>query len=210
MTCSPGCRSTRRAYRRLRPYIRPIAPAAEAEQPQTVAQVEPLMTTRALRGPFDYARTEDLVVGSVVRVPFGGRDVLGVVTGLAQRSEHELSAPREVLEHSLSPDLVALAPWIAAEYCSTPARALTLMLPPKGVRARTLLHARVLREPEEGERLTARQRELLDSLPRLAGGDLQALRRLEARGLVAIEPHGMRRAPSHTSVGIVAGAGAPP
>ena len=77
-----------------------------------------------------------------MRVPFGGRDVLGVVTALADRSEHELSPPREVLEHSLPADLVALAPWIAAEYCSTPARALSLMLPPKGVRARTALHAR--------------------------------------------------------------------
>ena len=66
-----------------------------------------------------------------------------------------------MLEHSLPADLVALAPWMASEYCSTPARSLSLMLPPKGVRARTRSHARALREPGEGERLTARQRELL-------------------------------------------------
>src|SRR5262245_55437743 len=111
MTCSPGCRSTRRAYRRARPqtparnrahvrargfrtdlYIRPIEAAPETERP-AVARVEPLTTARALRGPFDYERTDDVVVGSVVRVPFGGRDVLGVVTELAARSEHALSAP---------------------------------------------------------------------------------------------------------------------
>ena len=65
--------------------------------------------------------------------------MLGVVTALADASEHDLSPPREVLEHSLPPDLVALAPWIAAEYCSTPARALTLMLPPRGTRTRRVL-----------------------------------------------------------------------
>ena len=30
----------------------------------------------------------------------------------------------------LPPDLVELAGWIATEYCSTPARALSLLLPP--------------------------------------------------------------------------------
>ena len=40
----------------------------------------------------------------------------------------------------------------------------------------------------EGERLTERQRALLDRLPGPAGADLGSLRRLEARGLVALEP----------------------
>ncbi|CAB4862577.1 unannotated protein [freshwater metagenome] len=172
----------------------------------SVAQVEPITTARVLRGPFDYARPEGVEVGSVVIIPFGNRDVLGVVTGLAEDSAHELMAPKEVLEASLPADLVALAPWIAAEYCSTPARALSLMLPPKGIRARTTLRARALRAPEPGERLTDGQRALLESLPRQAGGDLAALRRLEARGLVALEPEAMRRAPHHTDVGASAGA----
>ncbi len=166
-----------------------------------VARVEPLTTARALRGPFDYQLPHGAGVGSVLRVPFGGRDVLGVVTAVADSSEHELRPPREVLETSLPADLVALAPWIAAEYCSTTARALALMLPPRGIRTRTTLHARTLREAEPGERLTERQRLLLESLPRAAGTDLQALRRLESRGLVAIEPLAVRRTHVNVSVG---------
>ena len=53
----------------------------------------------------------------------------------------------------------------------------------------------------DGERLTDRQRALLDTLPRFAGGDLPALRRLEARGLVAVEARPVRRAPVHLAVG---------
>jgi len=174
-----------------------------------VARVEPITTARALRGPFDYERPEGVGIGSVMMVPFGRREVLGVVTALAEDSEHELAAPSRVLEQALPPDLVALAPWLAAEYCSTPARAFSLMLPPKGVTARTALHARVLREPDPGERLTAAQRDLLRALPRAAGGDLAALRRLEARGLVAIEAQRVRRSPATTAVGARAGARPP-
>ncbi len=120
-----------------------------------VARVEPITTARALRGPFDYVRPEGVGVGSVLVVPFGRQEILGVVTAIAEASEHDLVAPRRVLEQALPADLVALAPWIAAEYCSTPARAFSLMLPPKGVRARTALHARALREPGPQERLSA-------------------------------------------------------
>jgi len=174
-----------------------------------VARVEPITTARVLRGPFDYVRPEGVGIGSVLMVPFGGRDILGVVTALADDSEHDVVEPRRVLEASLPPDLVALAPWIATEYCSTPARALSLMLPPKGVRARTALHARAAREPAEDERLTGAQRALLASLPRLTGADTAALRRLEGRGLVTIEPRVVRRAPEHTVVGSRAGSEPP-
>ena len=57
------------------------------------------------------------------------------------------------------------------------------------------------RPPAGDERLTDRQRALLASLPRAAGADLAALRRLEARGLVALGPRAVRRAPRHTAVG---------
>ncbi len=42
-----------------------------------IAKVEPLVTARALRGPFDYRlppEMEHLGVGSVLRVPFGRDD----------------------------------------------------------------------------------------------------------------------------------------
>jgi primosomal protein N' (replication factor Y) (superfamily II helicase) len=102
-----------------------------------IAQVEPLTTARALRGPFDYRLPEELraeiAVGSMLVVPFGRREVLGVVVGIAQRSEvsdEKLLAPLRAFELGVPIDLVALAEWIAAEYCSTVARALRLVLPP--------------------------------------------------------------------------------
>jgi primosomal protein N' (replication factor Y) len=175
----------------------------------SVVHVEPLTTARALRGPFDYLRPDGVDVGSVLVVPFGHRDVVGVVTGLAEGSEHDPVAPRRVLDARLPAELVDLALWMAAEYCSTPARALSLLLPPKGTRAKTALWARPSGSPEASgsvdeataARLSDRQRALLESLPRFAGPDLAALRRLEARGLVEIAPRVVRRAPLHVAVG---------
>src|SRR5437763_15508658 len=103
-----------------------------------IAQVEPLTSTRSLRGPFDYRLPEDLQggavdIGSMLVVPFGRRKVLGVVVGLAERSEvadEKLLAPLRALELGVPVDLVALAEWIAADYCSTPSRPPTLALPP--------------------------------------------------------------------------------
>ena len=167
-----------------------------------IAKVEPLTKARALRGPFDYERPDGVDVGSVLVVPFGRRVVVGVVTALADDSEHDVVAPRRVLEADLPAELVELALWMAREYCSTPARALGMLLPPKGTRAKTALWAEpATGRPAAGERLTDRQRALLESLPRFAGPDLGALRRLEARGLVRIEPRVVRRAPRHVSVG---------
>jgi primosomal protein N' (replication factor Y) len=171
----------------------------------SVVQVEPLTTARALRGPFDYLRPEGVEVGSVLVVPFGARDVVGVVTALADGSEHEPLAPHRVLEARLSPELVQLALWMADEYCSTPARALSLLLPPKGTRPKTALWAEQAAPSDAAARLTERQRALLDSLPRFAGGDLAALRRLETRGLVRIAPRVVRRAPLHVPVGAARG-----
>lgn len=107
----------------------------------SIAQVEPMTTARALRGPFDYRLPEelreDVGVGSMLVVPFGRRNVLGVVVGLAESSEvaeEKLLAPLRALELGVPMELVALAEWIAAEYCSTIARALTLVLPPGAAR----------------------------------------------------------------------------
>jgi primosomal protein N' (replication factor Y) len=76
-------------------------------------------------------------VGSMLVVPFGRREVLGVVVGLADRSEvaeARLLAPLRALELGVPGDLVELAEWVAAEYCSTTARALGLVLPPGAAR----------------------------------------------------------------------------
>ena len=108
----------------------------------SIAQVEPMTTARALRGPFDYRLPEELrggavEVGSMLVVPFGRREVLGVVVGLADSSDvaaEKLLAPLRALELGVPAEMVALAEWIAAEYCSTLARALGLVLPPGATR----------------------------------------------------------------------------
>ncbi len=177
-----------------------------------VAKVEPLTTARVLRGPFDYLRPEGVGVGALLEVPFGRQTLRGVVTGVAEASEHELAAPRRVLEHSLPPDLVELALWMAAEYCSTPARALSLVAPAAGARAKTALWANATAQcgryvAHEGggagggaaaDRAPARAARVAAALH---GADTAALRRLEARGLVTIAPRVVRRAPVHTPVG---------
>ncbi|MFL5845173.1 MAG: primosomal protein N' [Solirubrobacteraceae bacterium] len=165
-----------------------------------VAKVEPLTTARVLRGPFDYERPEGVGVGSVLEVPFGHQTLLGVVTGVAEESEHTLVAPRRVLDHSLPPDLVELALWMAAEYCSTPARALQLVSPSSSSRPKTALWAEPA-EVAEDARLNDNQRALLATLPRFTGPDTAALRRLESRGLVRIAPRIVRRHVTHTAVG---------
>jgi primosomal protein N' (replication factor Y) (superfamily II helicase) len=162
-----------------------------------IARVEPLTTTRRLSGPFDYLPPEQPVgVGSVVRIPFGRQRLEGVVVELAAATE----VPAEKLVRAADPrpdsvpeDLVALALWMAAEYCSTPARALSLVLPPRG-RERVQLWAAAT-GADDGRRVTANQAALLARLPGPAGGDLGALRRLEARGLVTIAPRAQRRVP---------------
>ena len=73
---------------------------------EPIAQIEPLTTARALRGPFDYRLPPEFEggavgVGSMLVVPFGRREVLGVVTGLSERSEiaeEKLLEPLRALE----------------------------------------------------------------------------------------------------------------
>jgi primosomal protein N' (replication factor Y) (superfamily II helicase) len=172
-----------------------------------VARVEPITTARALRGPFDYLRPDGVGVGSMLVVPFGHRDVLGVVVGVAEESEVDddrLAEPREVLDAALPADLVGLAHWIAAEYCSTPARALSLVAPQPGAKARMAWWAQATTPPTPSvQRLTPAQEALLASVreARVAGRDLPALRRLERRGLVRLERRAVRRAPQHAPVG---------
>jgi primosomal protein N' (replication factor Y) len=100
-----------------------------------------MTTARALRGPFDYLLPEELRagidIGSMLVVPFGRRKILGVVTGLCDRSEiaeEKLLEPLHALELDVPLELVELAQWLAHEYCSTLARALALVLPPAAAR----------------------------------------------------------------------------
>jgi primosomal protein N' (replication factor Y) len=149
-----------------------------------IAQVEPMTTARAMRGPFDYRLPSELrggavEVGSMLVVPFGRREVLGVVVGLTERSEvaeEKLLTPLRALDEgppTLPGDLVALAEWIAAEYCSTISRALGLVLPPGATRRLSGRKRRAVtrcvhlpvgaRSPEPPE-LTDEQRDVLEPI----------------------------------------------
>jgi primosomal protein N' (replication factor Y) len=159
-----------------------------------IARVEPLTTTRRLSGPFDYRVDGPVEVGALVRMPFGHQKLDGVVVGLAESTEvapSKLVDVTSVRGDSIPRDLVDLALWMAEEYCSTPARALALVSPPPG-KAKTAFWAEAT--GADG-RVNERQAALLAELPRFAGGDLAALRRLEKRGLVAISERVARRAP---------------
>ncbi len=197
-----------------------------------IAKVEPLLSTRSVRGPFDYRLPEsmgEVGVGSVLIVPFGRRQVKGVVVGLAESSElapERLAEPLEALEAGVPADLVELGIWVGEEYCSTPARGLGLVLPPgtgsgaeaRRVRALTELEVEATPKGEAaltggGGRLGLRQRAVLRALaagPRparelaaSAGADRAAIRRLERRGLVRTHEIERRRRPDSQSVGAV-------
>jgi primosomal protein N' (replication factor Y) len=191
-----------------------------------IARVIPLTQTRAIRGLFDYRlppALDAVDVGSLLRVPFAGRTILAVVAEMATSSEvspEKLVAASELLPAQLPPDLVRLAVWMAREYCSTPARALQILLPAgaaQGLREKRALVASItesgLAALTDGTRLSAGQREALQTLavqplPASRIGT-QLLRRLESRGLVALELAVQPRRPSSFAVSSTS-ASAPP
>ncbi len=184
-----------------------------------IARVIPLTQTRAIRGLFDYILPPELVgvdagVGSLLRVPFAGRTILGVIAETGATSDvapEKLATAVGRLPARLPSDLVSLAVWMAEEYCSTPARALQILLPAgatRGIREKQVLVATITAAGAaaltDGARLTENQRGALEAL---ADGpapatDLgtQLLRRLESRGLVEINPATRARRPLTHSV----------
>ncbi|MFL5825681.1 MAG: primosomal protein N' [Thermoleophilaceae bacterium] len=192
-----------------------------------IAKVEPLTPARALRGPFDYrlgAGMDGVGVGSMLVVPFGRQRMLGVVVGMADRSDvpdERLVEPLTALDPEVPPELVRLGLWVAEEYCSTPSRGLQLVLPPgtgRGarprVRARLALAVELTQAGREGILAGvggSKQRSALEVLragPRTAaavcqeaGCSHQTLRALEAKGLVRLERVELARRPDLVKVG---------
>ncbi len=175
-------------------------------------------------------RLVDVDVGSVLLVPFGRRRVLGVVVEVASSSElapERLAEPICALEAGATPELVRLGLWTAREYCSTPARGLELVLPPEvgrggrraGPRLELLAAATEAGRAalDGGARLGHRQREALaelvpeggrpaveraaSELEAAAGIGRETLKRLEARGLVALRSRERGRRPQIAAVG---------
>ena len=78
----------------------------------------------ALRKEFDYLVPEEfqdrVEIGSRVKVPFGPRKVMGVVTGLPAQSEHaKLKTILGVVGKGsfVTPKVLELARWMACYYC---------------------------------------------------------------------------------------------
>ncbi|MFM1768755.1 MAG: primosomal protein [Verrucomicrobiota bacterium] len=174
----------------------------------------------ALRREFDYAIPPELAgrleVGSRVKVPFGRREVPGVVTALLEESSHGALKPiLKVLgrQSLVTPRILALARWIADYYCCPVEIALKSVLPDavrqeeEGWRER--LHVRVApgaAGAAEPPKLTPRQRDVwrvleewrdlpLQELLRLTGCTADLVRRLEDKGLVSIAPEISERDP---------------
>ncbi|MEW6303965.1 MAG: primosomal protein N' [Verrucomicrobiota bacterium] len=162
----------------------------------------------ALRKEFDYAIPAEFAaqieVGTRVKVPFGPRAVLGVVTALVEESTHTNLRPilNVIGRQSLvTPKVLQLTRWISEYYCCAPEVALRSVLP-EAVRKeqsgwRERLHVRLLPPPAEAPKLTKRQQDILTALHEakemplqrlleLTGTTTETLRRLEDKGLLSI------------------------
>jgi len=171
----------------------------------------------ALRKEFDYAIPDELIgrieVGSRVKVPFGPRQVLGVVTALVEESTHtNLRSILKVIgqQSQVTPKVLQLARWISEYYCCPVEIALKSVLP-EAVRKeeagwRERLFARVVPRTGDLPKLTQRQsdiwnvieewRELpLTELLRLTGATAETVRKLEDKGLITLAPQISERDP---------------
>jgi primosomal protein N' (replication factor Y) len=171
----------------------------------------------AVRREFDYlvpAELESSVhEGTRVKVPFGPREVMGVVTKVLDESPH--GNLREIIktvggQALVTPPILRLVRWIADYYCCAPEVAMKAVLPAavrkeaEGWRERLFVRAL----PVHGDlpKLTKRQADLwniveewrelpLQELVRLAGTTSSTIRKLEDKGLVSIAPQISERDP---------------
>ena len=153
------------------------------------------MTTRALRGGFDYRTARPLIRGAIVRVPFAGRSVRAVVVDPAPNDPHggELAAIDGVEAEAVPAQLLELALWLGRYYGSTDARALALVLPPRVRPPRTTIVSTTAVDAPT----TARRRRILDVLEggpmplgeliAQAGTTRPTVRQLAAAGLVRLD-----------------------
>ena len=153
-----------------------------------VVHVEPLTTARALRGPFDYLRPEGVDVGSLLEVPFGRQRLPRRGHRAGRRSPStRLVAPLRVLDRrAAAPSSSSSRCGWPHEYCSTPARALSLCCRRAGARAKA---AAVGARADAGERPLADERRE-PTAPARAARVAAALRRRRPRRAAA--PGGAR------------------
>lgn len=173
----------------------------------------------ALRREFDYRIPPELAsrieVGSRVKVPFGPRELLGVVTGLMESSEHRNLRPisKVIGARSLvTPKVLRLARWISEYYGSAVEVALKSVLPDavrqeaSGWKERLYVRIVPRAAAQENFHLTKRQAEIwniieewrempLQELLKLTGATAATVRKLEDKGLIHISPQVSERDP---------------
>jgi primosomal protein N' (replication factor Y) len=171
----------------------------------------------AVRKEFDYSippeLKERIEVGTRVKVPFGPRLVIGVVTALVDSSPHtNLRAISSAVGVSgmLTPRVLDLARWMAEYYCCAVEVALKSVLPDsvrkEDAKWRERLYVQALPLVGEMPRLTGRQKEIwnvieewrelpLQELLKLAETTDETVRRLEDKGLIRIAPRVDERDP---------------
>ena len=109
-----------------------------------VAAVVPLVPAWSVDRTFDYEVPDDLApklgLGSLVRIPFGGRNVRGVVTSLdRQEPDRELERVKSVQLHApvVPPPMPDLFRWMAQRYLVPQAKTFEKAVPPR-VRVKAL------------------------------------------------------------------------
>ena len=149
-------------------------PISEPPGPPLLASVVPLVPAWAVDRTFDYSvpakLRERVAVGSLVRIPFGGRNVRGIVTALGtwvpeRELESLLGAP---LADPVAPaPLAVLYEWTAERYLVPRGRAFERAVPPR-VRVKSQpVRQLEAREPSGALDAYAGGRELLSAI---AGG----------------------------------------
>ena len=137
-----------------------------------LAEVYPLVSSRAVARPFTYEVPNDVRKGAVVAIRFGRSAARGVVveTGVEAPAGVK-TAPIESLLYELPPALVDLALWLADYYGSTPARALELVAPRLRTRRgeRRTTGAGMAGEPEPDELTEPQQRAVARIIQALEG-----------------------------------------
>jgi primosomal protein N' (replication factor Y) (superfamily II helicase) len=116
-----------------------LQPTHAEEPPEIrIASVIPLIPAWRIDKTFDYVVPErlasDVVVGALVRIPFGGRRVRGVVTELAEGVPgRELAAIAKVVFPApvAPPPQNRVLEWIAERYLAPRGRAYQLAVPPR-------------------------------------------------------------------------------
>ena len=171
----------------------------------------------ALGKEFDYEVPEALVdrvaLGSRVKVPFGSREVMGVVTGLPSHSSFpKLKAIIHVVGAGslVTPKVLDLARWMASYYCCPVETALKSVLPVAVRREKEgwkkQLHIRALESEGSLPKLTQRQASLYETLRqwkelplqeflKLTHSTAATARKLEAAGVAVISSEVLERDP---------------